>query len=164
MSFLSSLDRVGSALTAERFRTEIITQNIAGANTSRTSDGDPYRRQQVIFYEKPLDFKQQLNMAQRRRSSDGASAGARSSRNRALQGQHSGGVRATNVVKSDRDFKLVYDPTHPQANEEGYVQYSNVDTTEEMVDLMAASNAYEANATVLSVVKAMINRALDMNR
>ena len=66
------------------------------------------------------------------------------------------------VVESDRDFVPVYDPNHPQANEEGYVMYPNVDTTEEMVDLMAASNAYEANLTALSITKAMINKTLEL--
>jgi len=138
MSFCSSLDIVGSALTAERFRTDIITQNIANANTTVTSSEEPYRRQQVVFEEIPLTFSEELDKAK------------------------SGGVRVTNVVKSDEDFKLIYDPTNPEANAEGYVQSSNVDTTEEQVDLLSASNAYEANLTALSVVKAMISRTIEM--
>ena len=138
MSFCSSLDIVGSALTAERFRTDIITQNLANANTTETSSGEPYRRQQVVFEEIPLTFSAELDKAK------------------------SGGVKATNVIKSDKDFKLIYDPTNPKANAEGYVQSSNVDTTEEQVDLLAASNAYEANLTALSVVKAMINKTIEM--
>ncbi|MEG1491625.1 MAG: flagellar basal body rod protein FlgC, partial [Oscillospiraceae bacterium] len=124
MSFCSSLDIVGSALTAERFRADIITQNIANAKTTVTSTGDPYRRQQSVFEEIPLTFKDELNKAR-------------------------GGVRMSTVVESDRDFKLVYEPGHPQADADGYVRYPNVDTTEEMIDLMAASNAYEANLTAL---------------
>ncbi|MFB0920106.1 MAG: flagellar basal body rod protein FlgC [Oscillospiraceae bacterium] len=138
MSFSSSLDIVGSALTAERFRTDIITQNIANAQTTETSSGEPYRRQQVVFEEIPLTFSEELDKAK------------------------SGGVRVSNVVKSDAEFKLIYDPTNPDANAEGYVQSSNVDTTEEQLDLLAASNAYEANLTALSVVKAMINRTIEM--
>lgn len=137
MSFCSSLDIVGSALTAERFRTDIITQNFANAKTTITSSGEPYRRQQVIFEEIPLTFDEELQKAK-------------------------GGVRLKQVVESQRDFTPVYDPGHPQANEEGYVLYPNVDTTEEMIDLMAASNAYEANLTALAVVKAMINKTLEM--
>ncbi|MEG0035761.1 MAG: flagellar basal body rod protein FlgC [Oscillospiraceae bacterium] len=139
MSFCSSLDIVGSALTAERFRADIITQNIANAKTTVTSTGDPYRRQQSVFEEIPLTFKDELNKAR-------------------------GGVRMSTVVESDRDFKLVYEPGHPQADADGYVRYPNVDTTEEMVDLMAASNAYEANLTALGVVKAMINKTLEMGK
>lgn len=141
MSFCSSLDIVGSALTAERFRTDIITQNIANANTTETSSGDPYRRQQVVFEEIPLTFSEELDKA-----------------------KSGGGVRVSNVVKSDADFKLIYDPTNPEANAEGYVRSSNVDTTEEQVDLLAASNAYEANLTALSVVKAMINKTIEMGQ
>jgi len=144
MSFCSSLDIVGSALTAERFRTDIITQNIANAETTVTSTGEPYRRQQVVFEEIPLSFAEELD--------------------KASSNKEKGGVKITQVVESDRDFRMVYDPTNPQANEEGYVLYPNVDKTEEMIDLMAASNAYEANLTALSVVKAMINKTIQMGK
>ncbi len=139
MAFLGTLDIVGSALTAERYRTDVIMQNIANEKTTITENGEPYRRKQVVFQERPLSFQEELNKAK-------------------------GGVRIAEVRESDREFKAVYDPTHPQADEEGYVLYPNVDTTEEMIDLMAASNAYEANLTALSVVKAMITKTLEMNK
>lgn len=138
-NFLGSLDIVGSALTSERLRTDVILQNIANEKSTLTESGEPYRRKQVIFQERPLNFEDELNKAK-------------------------GGVRVANVVENQREFNRVYDPTHPQADEEGYVTYSNVDTTEETVDLMAASNAYEANLTALSVLKAMINKTIDMNK
>ncbi len=144
MAFLGSLDIAGSALTAERFRSDIISQNIANAKTTITQSGEPYRRQQVIFEEKKMTFQNVLNDAQKN--------------------VPSAGVRVSDVVKSDRDFKLVYDPTHPQADEDGYVSYPNVDTTEEMIDLMAASNAYDANLTALSVMKGMISKTLEMKK
>ena len=139
MAFLGSLDIVGSALTAERYRTDVILQNLANAKTTQTESGEPYRRKQVVFQERPLNFQQALEQAQ-------------------------GGVRISDIVESERDFLPVYDPTHPQANEEGYVLYPNVDTTEEMVDLMAASNAYDANLSALAVMKAMIGKTLDMSK
>ena len=139
MAFLGTLDIVGSALTAERYRTDVIMQNIANEKTTITENGEPYRRKQVVFQERPLSCQEELNKAK-------------------------GGVRIAEVRESDREFKAVYDPTHPQADEEGYVLYPNVDTTEEMIDLMAASNAYEANLTALSVVKAMITKTLEMNK
>ena len=139
MSFLSSLDIVGSALTAERYRADVILQNVANAKTTMTESGDPYRRKQVVLQERPLTFDETL-------------------------AQVSGGVRVAEVVENDSDFKQVYDPTHPQANEEGYVLYPNVDITEENTDLMAASNAYEANLTVLAVVKAMIGKTLTIGQ
>ena len=139
MSFLSSLDIVGSALTTQRLRTDVIAQNITNRNTTVTASGEPYRRKQVVLQERELTFEETLSRVE-------------------------GGVQVAAVVDSDRDFKQVYDPTHPEANEEGYVLSPNVDVTEEMIDLMAASNAYEANLTVLSVVKAMITKTLDMNK
>ncbi len=151
MSFCSSLDITGSALTAGRFRTDIILQNIANAKTTQTSSGEPYLRQQVIFEEIPMSFGEELEKAQ-------GGSGATSTSQVATKG----GVRLKQVVESDRDFAAVYDPSHPHANEEGYVMYPNVDTTEEMVDLMAAYNAYEANLTALSVTKAMINKTLEL--
>lgn len=140
MAFLGSLDIVGSALSAERFRMDVSLQNLANANnTSPTADGEPYRRQQVVFQERALTFDETLENI-------------------------SGGVQVADVVKSDRDFKSVYDPNNPNADENGYVLYPNVDTTEERLDLMSASTAYEANLTALSVMKAMVNRTLEMNK
>lgn len=140
MAFLPSLDIVGSALTAERYRTDVIMQNISNAKTTQTESGEPYRRKQVVFEERPLTFQETLDKAK------------------------SGGVRISEVVESDRDFKPVYDPTHPQANEEGYVLYPNVDTTEEMIDLYAASNAYDANLSVFSLLKNAITKTLEMGK
>lgn len=144
MAFMSSLSIAGSALTAERFRMDIISQNLANMNTTRTATGDPYRRKQVIFEERPIDFKTALM-----------------DENNKLR---SGGVRISNVVESEREFTPVYDPSHPDANEEGYVMYPNVDRTEEQVDLMAASRVYEANLTALSVVKSMATKSLDIGK
>ncbi len=139
MGFLGSLDIVGSALTAERYRTDIIMQNISNQGTVAKTEEDVYQRQQVIFEERPLTFKDELDKA-------------------------SGGVRVAEVVENDREPKRVYDPTHPYADEDGYVLYPNVDSTEEMVDLLAASNAYDANLTVLNVLKAMISKTLEMGQ
>lgn len=145
MAFLGSLDIVGSALTAERYRSDIILQNMANARTTVTSTGEPYRRKQVIFEERPITFEKALSNAGRKY-------------------QSSGGVRVSAVVENQRDFKSVYDPTHPQADENGYVQYSNVDSTEEMVDLMAVSNAYDANLSALAMIKSMINKAIELGK
>jgi flagellar basal-body rod protein FlgC len=137
MGFLSSLDITGSALTAERFRSDIILQNIANVDTTETEAGGPYRRKQLVFSETPMSFRDELDKV-------------------------SGGVQVSKVVESDKDFQPVYDPTNPNADENGYVLHSNVDTTEEMVDLMAASNAYSVNLTALSVTKAMIDKTLKL--
>ncbi len=145
MSFLRSLNIAGSALTAERFRMNIIAQNIANQNVTRTEDGGPYRRKQVVFEERKMDFNSIM----------------RDSR-AALSGQ--GGVRVAEVVESDKPFEMTYDPNHPDANEDGYVLLPNVNTSEEMVDFMAASRAYEANITALTVVKNMVMQALEIGK
>ena len=144
MSFLNSMNVIGSALTAERFRTDIILQNITNANNTRGANGEPYRRKQVVFEERGIDFSSVLKDEQRKVTQ--------------------GGVRVSEIVESDEDFIPVYDPTHPDANEDGYVFYPNVNTTEEMVDLMAASRAYDANITALNVVKSMAMKALEIGK
>ncbi|MEA5010176.1 MAG: flagellar basal body rod protein FlgC [Angelakisella sp.] len=142
MSFLNSLNITGSALTAQRLRTDIILQNLSNMNTTRTEDGEPYRRKQVVFQERELDFKNVLSNEYNKLSG--------------------GGVRVREIVESDKDFIPVYDPTHPHADENGYVMYPNVNRTEEQIDLMAATRAYEANITALNVVKAMATKALEI--
>lgn len=143
-SMMQSLNITGSALTAERFRMNIILQNLASTSTTRTASGEPYRRKQVIFEEKGLDFQSALADESYKLKN--------------------GGVRVAQVVESDRDFTPVYDPDNPEANEEGYVMYPNVNRTEEQIDLMAATRAYEANLTALSTIKATINKALEMGK
>ncbi|MGN1480968.1 flagellar basal body rod protein FlgC [Porcipelethomonas sp.] len=140
MAFLNSINIIGSALTAERFRSDIILQNISNQNTTRTESGEPYRRKQVIFQEREQSFNDVLNKVS------------------------GGGVRVTEVVESQEDFKPVYDPDHPDADEDGYVYYPNVNNTEEQVDLMDASRVYEANVSALSVVKAMASKALEIGK
>lgn len=140
MAFLNSINIIGSALTAERLRSDIILQNIANQNTTRTESGEPYRRKQVIFQEREQSFSD------------------------ALKKVTGGGVRVTEVVESQEDFKPVYDPDHPDADEDGYVYYPNVNNTEEQVDLMDASRVYEANVSALSVVKAMASKALEIGK
>lgn len=140
MAFLNSINIVGSALTAERFRTDIILQNIANQNTTRTEDGEPYRRKQVIFQTREQTFDEVLSSVS------------------------GGGVRVKEVVESQEEFTPVYDPDNPDADEEGYVYYPNVNNTEEQVDLMEASRVYEANVSALSVVKAMASKALEIGR
>lgn len=140
MAFLNALNIVGSALTAERFRTNIITQNIANQNTIGTNGEEPYRRKQVIFQTRAQSFDETLSQVQ------------------------GGGVRVVRVDESQEDFKPVYDPTHPDADEDGYIYYPNVNNTEEQLDLMEATRVYEANAAALSVVKAMASKALEIGK
>lgn len=144
MSFLNSLDITGSALTAERFRMDIISQNLSNIDNTMTADGTPYRRKQVVFQERGMNFQQALQSESLKLKN--------------------GGVRVTQVVENPEDFVPVYNPTHPHANAEGYVMMPNVDRAEETVDLMAASNAYSANITALNIVKAMTMKALEIGK
>ena len=144
MGYLDSLNITGSALTAERFRTDVILQNMANQNTTRTEDGGPYRRKQVVLRENSMSFETQLDKAVKK--TDG------------------GGVYAEQVVESGNPFVPVYDPEHPDADENGYVQMPNVDMLKETVDSMAASRAYDANLTVFNTVKTLAAKALEIGK
>lgn len=160
MSFLDSMNLVGSALTAERFRMDIALQNLANQNTTAdpATGQEPYRRKQVVFQERGVSFRDALrNEAVRVQNGSARLPGGGAQ----VLG---GGVRAIQVVESQRDFVPVYDPDHPHANEDGYVMYPNVNSTEERIDLMGASNAYEANLTALKLVQNLTLKALDIGK
>lgn len=145
MSIFSSFDVNASGLTAERFRMDIISQNVANANTTRTEDGTPYRRKVVTFAEKETQtpFSRVLNTA---------------------RDNYSGkGVKVTSVQEDSwTDMKMVYDPSHPDADENGYVLYPNVNIVTEMTNMIDASRAYEANATAFNASKAIALKGLEM--
>lgn len=143
MSFLTSMDISKNALSAQRLRMDIITQNIANAETTKTEDGGPYRRQMVSFAEKK-SFKKILGETQGKYCYDGVTVAA--------------------VVKDDAPFKPVYNPSHPDADENGYVLMPNVNKTVETLDLMAATRSYEANITALNAIKSMASKALSIGK
>ena len=140
MAFLSSLDISASALTAQRMRMDVISENIANATTTRTATGEPYRRRVVVMSEKPAAFSSVLSQAT------------------------GGGVMVSGIVEDMSDFEYTYDPDHPDANEQGYVAMPNVDDVEEIIDLMSATRSYEANVTVLNATKGMAMKALEIGR
>lgn len=146
MSFLDSINISASALTAERLRMDIISKNIANANTTRTANGTPYRRQVVIFQESERDmpFSRFLTTE--------------------LNKFNTRGVKVSGVIEDKSEFKLVYNPGHPDADEKGYVQMPNVDIMIEMVNMISATRAYEANITSINSTKNMIMKALDIGR
>ncbi len=159
MSFLSSFDISASALTAERQRLDIASQNLANTNTTRTASGDgPYRRKMVVFQEIPS--------ANVRASGYSAASGTFRSRFNSLLNKSAtkGGVRVTEVVEDQRDLYPVYNPDHPDADEQGYVMMPNVDPVKETVDAMAATRSYEANITAFNAMKTMALRALDIGK
>lgn len=139
MGFLSSLDISASALTAQRMRMNVVSENIANADTTRTADGEPYRRRVVTMGEKPSAFSDALHSAT------------------------GGGVMVTGIVEDASDFEYEYDPSHPDANEQGYVAFPNVDETKEIIDMMSATRSYEANVTALNATKSMAIKALEIS-
>lgn len=146
MGFLDSINTSASALTAERLRMDIISKNIANANTTRTANGTPYRRQVLIFQEaeKNVPFSHFINTEINKFSK--------------------GGVKVSSVIEDKSEFKLVYNPGHPDANEKGYVRMPNVDIMVEMVNMISATRAYEANVTSINSTKNMVMKALDIGR
>lgn len=146
MSFLNSIDVSASGLTAQRLRLDVISQNIANVNTTRTENGGPYRRKTVIFEERQggQPFSQIL----------AETTGDKTH----------GGVRVSRIAEDDNAFELAYDPGHPDANEEGYVAMPNVNIVTEMVNMISASRSYEANVTAMNAMKSMAAKALEIGR
>lgn len=135
MKIFKAMQISASGLTAERFRLDLIANNIANAQTTRTEGGGPYRRKSAVFAE-VLDRQQFLGR----------------------------GVRVLSVSQDRTPARLVYEPEHPDANAEGYVAYPNVNVIQEMVDMITATRAYEANVTALNASKNMFLKALEIGR
>ncbi len=146
MSFFSSLDTSASALTAQRLRMDVISQNMANVDTTRTEDGGPYKRKVVLFQEigSKASFAQYLG--------------------KAMDSDVGKGVRVSRIVDDETPGSRVYDPTHPDADADGYVTNSNVNVVEEMVNMISASRSYEANVTAINTTKTMIAKTLEIGK
>lgn len=161
MSFLNSLDIGGSALSAQRLRIDIISQNIANQGTYNTAVGDdPYCRQLVVFSEKKT-FSEELDKFSTEDDSPKYSHGTYylSHKNK----YRYSGVTVAQIIDDDAPFVPVYDPDNPLADEDGYIYQSNVDNSKEQMDLLAAQRCYEANASAIAAVKAMLTKAMSLN-
>ena len=135
MNAFSSMRISASGLSAERLRMDTITSNLVNAQTTRTAEGDgPYTRKVAVFKE-ILDAKQNPN-----------------------------GVSAVEIEDDKSEYRKVYDPTHPDAGEDGYVSYPNVNLLNEMADMIASTRAYEANVDTLNANKSMFSKALEIGR
>ena len=153
MSFLSTINIIGSGITAQHLRLDVISQNITNINTTRTEDGGPYRRKVVVFQAQNATrdaFRVAMDRAQ------GMVSNARAAT--------SGGVRVVEIADDPSDLKLKYDPTDPDANEEGYVELPNVDLVKEITDGMAASQAFSANITAFNLLKSVISKGLEIGK
>ena len=143
MDMMTGLQVSFSALNAQRTRMNVIASNLANAQSTRTPEGGPYKRQEVIFAAQPqhASFAGRLNEQLR----DGVSA-----------------VHVLDIVNDANGTRLEYEPDHPDANAQGYVQMPNVDTVSEMVDLIDSSRAYEANVTAMQASKQMFSKTLEL--
>lgn len=143
MGMFGAIDAAASGMTAERLRLDVISNNIANVNTTRTAEGGPYRRQFVTFeprggeglFSNSLKRQLQLN-----------------------------GVRVTGISKDEAPPRMVYEPGHPDADADGYVKMPNINIVTEMVDMITASRAYEANVTSVNVAKNMMLKALEIGK
>lgn len=146
-----SLNINASALSAQRLRMDVVSSNIVNASSTRgtfiNGNWEPYQRKMVVMEPREKSFNSVLQGELQKQTQS------------QLQG-----VRVTGIVNDRTPFKLVYDPNHPDANAEGYVKMPNVDLSKEMVDLLAASRAYEANVTAFNTGKSMMLKALEIGR
>ena len=149
MAFFSTMNIVGSGLTAQQLRLDVISENITNQNTTRTEAGGPYRRKMVVFEQEGSMTPFQQVMAKIRGTDPSPTQG---------------GVRVTDIVEDPSDFKLMYDPANPDANEEGYVELPNVDLVKEMADAMAAAQSYSANVTAFNVLKQIASKGLEIGK
>lgn len=144
MSVFGAMDVSASGMTAQQLRTDIISQNIANVNTTRDAKGNVYKRKTVVFAEKDeTSFSDALSNA---------------------TGNVGGGVKVTQIVEDNSPGKMVYDPSHPDANKDGYVTYPNVNTVTEMTNLIDASRSYEANVTAFNATKSMALKGLEVGK
>lgn len=137
MKLLSALRIAGSGLMAQRVRLNISSMNLANAHVTRTVEGGPYRAKDVVLAAIPLENKEEAKLYE---------------------------VKVVEIVDDPSPFKEVYDPSHPDADERGMVKYPNVDVLTEMVELLSAGRAYEANLTVMNVTKTLALKTLDILR
>lgn len=153
MSIFGSMNTTASALTSQRLRMDVISSNIANVDTTRgkivNGEWEPYRRKSVTLTEKEGQFSNFLQVAMGKTSNKSVGQGVTVSK-----------------INEDQEtpFKLVYNPTHPDANEEGYVEMPNIDILTEMVDLISSTRSYEANVTVFNANKSMLTKALEIGK
>lgn len=137
MSFNAGFNIAASGLSAQRARLNVVSSNLANAETTRTEEGGPYIRKQAIFQTKNAGFEDEMDQAMQ-------------------------GVEMTEIADDQTPTRWVWDPGHPDANAEGYVEYPNVNVVEEMADMIVASRSYEANVTSFQTLKQMAQRALQI--
>lgn len=145
MDFFDAINTSSAALSAQRLRMNLISGNLANLNTTRTNAGGPYRRKEAVFATQPLSSSFEKILADR-------------------QNRHLSTVRVVGVVEDRNPPVMKYDPSHPDADQNGYVAMPNINLMEEMVNMISASRSYEANVTALKAAKDMALKALEIGR
>lgn len=143
MDILNTFRISGSALQAQSIRLNTISSNLANVETTSTPDGGPYKKKSVYFQSSPKTFQEQLDGEIK----DGVQ-----------------GVKVAGITEDQNPPKMVYNPSHPDANEGGYVAMPNISVLEEMVDMMSATRSYQANVTTIKMAKRMAMKALEIGR
>ena len=154
MAFFSSMNIVASGMTAQQARLDVISENITNINTTRTEDGGAYRRKITIMQSETgrNGFREALSRA----ALEGKSVSNR-------RFEQAGGVKIVEIAEDEEtEMPLIYDPSHPDANEEGYVEMPNITLVKEVTDAMAASQAFSANVTAFNALKQVMQRGLDI--
>jgi len=145
MDFMTAMDIAASGMSAQRTNMNTISMNLANVSTTKTASGGPYQRREVVFQAVPVrdDFEQHMQ----------------SEMDREVKG-----VKVVNIQRDDRALKRVHDPGHPDADEQGYVSYPDINVVEEMANMLTATRAYEANLSSMTTIRSMVTQALQIAR
>ena len=157
MAFMNTINIIGSGLTAQQLRLDIVSENVTNSQTTRVENGEgAYRRKMVVFeaVSGRNSFREALARA----------ASGMSPEPNTVVNPTAGGVRVTEIVEDDSPMRMVYDPTHPDADEQGYLEMPNVDMVKEIDDAMAASRAFASNVTAFNTLKSVISSGLEIGR
>ena len=155
MAFLNTINIVGSGLTAQQLRLDIVAENVTNSQTTRVENGEGAYRRKIVVFEAVSGRNTFRDVMAR--------ASARAVSNTVAQ-PNAGGVRVTQILEDDAPMKIVYDPTHPDADEDGYLEMPNVDMVKEIADAMAASRAFASNVTAFNTLKSVISSGLELGR
>lgn len=142
MNFFTAMELSASGMLVQKTRTAVIAENLANAQSTRSPDGGPYKPKSVVIGSTPVSFEASLDKFLRNRDVQQA--------------------QVLSIEKSNAEPKQVYDPTHPDADENGFISLPDVNATQEMIDMLTASRSYQANMTVLNSVKAMVLRTFEL--
>ena len=157
MAFMNTINIIGSGLTAQQLRLDIVSENVTNSQTTRVENGEgAYRRKMVVFeaVSGRNSFREALARA----------ASGMSPEPNTVVNPTAGGVRVTEIVEDESPMRMVYDPTHPDADEQGYLEMPNVDMVLEIADAMAASRAYASNVTAFNTLKSVLSSGLEIGR